>query len=114
MIASLRLAAARLPGFVRLPVLALFLSSALALPASADVNVRVEGRPADAPIEVFITVTDGNGDPLGGFDAADFEVRIDGVLIPIAAGDLTLPPVQHPNRFVSVVFTMDYSPSVVD
>jgi VWFA-related protein len=114
MIASLRLAAARLPGIARLSGLALLLAGVTAMPAFADVNVRVEGRPASAPIEVYITVTDGNGDPLGGFDAADFEVRIDGELITIAPGDLTLPPVQHPNRHVSVVFTMDYSPSVVD
>ncbi len=114
MIASLRLHAARLPGFARLPVFALLLASALALPARADVNVRVEARPASAPIEVYITVTDPSGDPLGGFDVNDFEVRIDGELITLAAGDLTLPPVQHPNRHVSVVFTMDYSPSVVE
>ena len=114
MIVSLCRAAARVHGLARLPAFALLLTTTLAMPARADVNVRVEARPSSAPIEVYITVTDGNGDPVGGFDAADFTVTIDGDPITIADGDLTLPPVQHPNRHVSVVFTMDYSPSVVD
>jgi VWFA-related protein len=98
----------------RLSVVALVLAAAFSMPALADVNVRVEGRPSNAPIEVYVTVTDANGNPLGGYTASDFTVTIDGEPITIADGDLTLPPAQHPNRHVSVVFTMDYSPSVVD
>ena len=114
MTASFRRAATRRAGLTLLPAVALLLAATLVMPAQADVNVRVEARPPSAPIEVYMTVTDGNGDPLGGYVAGDFTVTIDGQPITIADGDLTLPPVQHPNRHVSVVFTMDYSPSVVD
>jgi VWFA-related protein len=113
MTVSLCRVAAGLNGLARLPVYVLLLASALALPARADVNVRVEARPPSAPIEVFINVTDANGDPLGGLAASDFTITIDGDPITIADGDLTLPPAQDPNQRVSVVFTMDYSPSVV-
>jgi VWFA-related protein len=114
MTAPFRRAATRSAGLTLLPAVALLLATTLVMPAQADVNVRVEARPPSAPIEVYMTVTDGNGDPLGGYVASDFTVTIDGQPITIADGDLTLPPVQHPNRHVSVVFTMDYSPSVVD
>lgn len=90
------------------------LGSLVAGTAVAAVDVRVEGRPASAPIEVYVTVTDLAGNPLGGYDETDFEVTIDGNPITIGSGDLTQPPSQDPNQQVSVVFTMDYSPSVVD
>jgi hypothetical protein len=82
-------------------------------PAWADVDVRIEARPATVPIEVFISVTDGGG-PVGGLQATDFAVTIDGEPITIGNGDLTFPPAEDPTQRVSVVFTMDYSPSVVE
>ena len=111
--AYLRRAAGRVFKLTSLPFL-LLLATAVASPARAAVNVRVEARPASEPIEVFITVTDNAGNPLGGHDSSDFTVTIDGDPVTIAPGDLTLPPSQDPNQRVSVVFTMDYSPSVVN
>ncbi|MGH8129949.1 MAG: VWA domain-containing protein [Steroidobacteraceae bacterium] len=86
----------------------------VAVPARASVDLRVEARPISDPIQVFVTVTDSNGDPVGGLTAADFTLTLDGVSVPIAPSDLTLPPSQDPNQKVSVVFVMDYSSSVTN
>jgi VWFA-related protein len=81
--------------------------------ARADVNLRVEARPADEPIDVNVRVTDDiNGTPVIGLDASDFLVTIDGESVTI--GGLTLPPEQDAAQTVSVVFAMDYSGSVVN
>ncbi|MGH8251418.1 MAG: VWA domain-containing protein [Steroidobacteraceae bacterium] len=80
--------------------------------ALATVELRVEARPIADPIQAFITVTDANGDPVGGLTAASFTVNLDGDPLTIAPGDLTLPPAQDPNQKVSVAFAMDYSDSV--
>ena len=88
------------------------LFSVVTTPAWADVSVRVEARPVSDPIEAFITITDGTGDPVTGLTAADFTVTIDGDPITIDAGDLTLPPSEDASQHVKVVFVMDYSQSV--
>lgn len=84
-----------------------------AVPAWADVELRVEAQPITDPIQASVAVTDVNGDPLAGLTAADFAVTLDGVPVVIHPSDLTLPPAQDPNRKVSVVILMDYSDSVV-
>jgi VWFA-related protein len=83
-------------------------------PARAAVDLRVEAIPISAPIQAFVTVTDANGDPVGGLDVNDFTVILDGTTITIPPVDFTLPPAQDPNQRVSVVFAMDYSESVQD
>jgi VWFA-related protein len=93
----------------------LFAATALAaFAASADVQLRVEGRPFSAPIQAFVKVTDANGNPISGLTFADFTVTLDGAPVPLQPADLTLPPSQDPNQRVSVVFAMDYSMSVTD
>jgi VWFA-related protein len=94
--------------------LALLLGAALTGPAWADIELRVEGRPASDPIQAFVIVTDGNGDPVEGLSADDFRVWIDGDPQTIADGDVTLPPAEDAAQSVSVVFVMDYSVSVTD
>ena len=89
-------------------------------PVQAAVTVRVESRPvpvapASSPIKVYVTVTDGTGQPVGNLPASSFTVTLDGGS-PILFGpaDFSLPPAQNPDRHVSVVFAMDYSPSTAD
>src|SRR5688572_23235944 len=106
--------ARRILGFAGLPLAPLMLASTFATPARADVELRVEGRPASAPIQAYVKVTDVNGDPVPNLDAGDFTILIDGEPIVIAGGDLTLPPSLDPDQRVSVVFAMDYSASVVN
>ncbi len=91
-------------------VLILFIGIA---PAWADVEVRVEARPVSDPVQIFVKVTDANGDPVPGLTASDFTIREDGTTLIAADLDLTLPPSLDPNQHVSVVFAMDYSASVV-
>jgi VWFA-related protein len=83
-----------------------------AIPAWADVDLRVEAQPIADPIQAFVTVTDVNGDPVPGLTAADFTVTLDGVPVVIQPSDFTLPPAQNPDQRVSVVFAMDFSISV--
>ncbi len=85
-----------------------------AVPAWADVDLRVEGQPITDPIQAFVTVTDVNGNPVAGLTAADFTVTLDGVPVVIQPADLTLPPAQDPNQKVSVLFAMDFSVSVTN
>ena len=50
-------------------------------PASAFVDVRVEARPADAPIQAFVRVTDGNPPvPVTGLTAASEVVSFTAVI----------------------------------
>jgi VWFA-related protein len=83
-----------------------------AVPAWADVELRVEAQPIPDPIQAFVTVTDVDGDPLAGLTAADFAVTLDAVPVVIQPSDLTLPPAQDPNQKVSVILVMDFSASV--
>ena len=106
-----RRAAARISGLASLPAFAFVLASTFAGSASAFVELRVEAKPADQPIQAFVIVTN-LGVPVPGLAAADFTIRIDGQLITIADPDVTLPPAQDPNQKLSVVFVMDYSTSV--
>ncbi|MEX0898634.1 MAG: VWA domain-containing protein [Steroidobacteraceae bacterium] len=78
----------------------------------AEVDVRVESRPINDPIEVYVTVTDANGQPVGGLSVSDFTVTLDGSPITFQPSDFSLPPSENPDRRVSVVFAMDFSPSV--
>jgi hypothetical protein len=94
-----------------LPAIAVILVLTWAAPAWAAIDLRVEARPANEPIEVYLTVTDVvTGDPVEALAPGDFTVRIDGVEVPL--GGLTLPPSQDAAQRVSVVFSMDYSESV--
>jgi VWFA-related protein len=108
-----RRAAARISGFAGLPVLGFLLASTFAGAALAEVELRLEARPASDPIQAYITVTSA-GVPVAGLGAADFAITIDGVPVVIQGSDVTLPPSQDPNQKVSVVFVMDYSQSVVE
>lgn len=83
-----------------------------AVPAWADVALRVEAQPITEPIQAFVTVTDVNGNPVAGLTAADFTVTLDGVPVVIQPAYLTLPPAQDPDQKVSVVLAMDFSTSV--
>jgi VWFA-related protein len=97
--------------FVERVTAALVLVAALfASPAWADVALRVEAKPVSDPIEAFVTVTDTNGDPVGGLAAGDFTLTLDGVVV--SSPGFTLPSAQDPNQKVSVIFAMDYSSSV--
>lgn len=80
-------------------------------PVLAEVKLRVEARPVTAPINVFVTVTNGNGAPVGGLTADDFTVLVDGV--PVASPTFALSPIQDADQQVSVVFAMDYSSSTL-
>ena len=99
------------PGLPACRSLRFVLASTFAGSASAFVGLRVEARPADQPIQAFVTVSKCRR-PGTGAVAADFTIRIDGQLITIADPDVTLPPEQDPNQKLSVVFVMDYSTSV--
>ena len=102
--------ACRIFGFARLPVVSV-LFAMLSVPAMAAVNLRVEGRPADQPIQAFVRVTDDvTGDPIEGLTAGDFAVTIDGD--PVTISGVTLPPDQSATQRVSIIFAMDYSQSV--
>ncbi len=107
--------ARRIFGFTGFSAALLVLSAMFAAPAQAQVVVelRVEGRPADAPIQAFVKVTDA-GVPVPSLDETDFTVLLDGAPLTIASGDVTLPPSLDPTQRVSVVFAMDYSASVVN
>ena len=99
---------------LRLTVLVLLLAGPFAGIAQAAVDLRVEARPIANPIEVFVTVTDANGNPVGGLTGGDFTVTLDGDPIVIQPADFSLPPAQDPGAKVSVVFVMDFSGSVQD
>ncbi len=55
---SFRWAARRVFAAAGLPAAALLLATAIVAPAQAHVSLRVEGRPATAPIQAFVRVTD--------------------------------------------------------
>jgi VWFA-related protein len=92
-------------------VVALVAAFALATPAHANVDVRVESRPVSGPVQVYVKVTDSSG-PVSGLTSADFGIFEDNVQIPLQPTDLTLPPSQGGAQHVSVIFVMDYSGTV--
>jgi len=80
-------------------------------PARAAIDLRVESRPIGDPIQAYVTVTDGSGNPVGGLTAGNFTLTLDGNPLTIQP-DFSLPPSANPARNVSIVFVMDYSSSV--
>jgi len=96
-----------------LTALVLVAAAFFAGPASAAVDLRVESRPIGNPIEAYVTVTDAAGNPVGGLTAGSFTLTLDGNPITIQPGDFSLPPSANPDKNVSIVFAMDYSPSTV-
>jgi VWFA-related protein len=80
-------------------------------PVFAEVKLRVEARPVTEPINVFVTVTNGGGNPVGGLDDTDFTVLVDGV--EVVSPTFSLSPNQDPDKQASVVFAMDYSSSTL-
>jgi VWFA-related protein len=76
-------------------------------PTYAAVSVSVQAQPISEPIDALVTVTDASGKPITSLTAGDFTVSVDGT-------GITTTPTPPQNLAVSVVFAMDYSPSVVD
>jgi Mg-chelatase subunit ChlD len=81
-------------------------------PVFAEVKLRVEARPITDPINVFVTVTNGNGAPVAGLTEQDFTVLVDGV--EVVSPSFSLSPIQDATQQASVVFVMDYSSSTLD
>ncbi len=80
----------------------------------ADVALRVQAQPIADPIQAFVTVTDTNGNPVPGLTAADFTVKLDGTTLASPPAFSLPPAASGSTQHVSIVFAMDYSPSVVD
>jgi VWFA-related protein len=78
-------------------------------PVFAEVKLRVEARPITDPINVFVTVTNGGGNPVAGLTEQDFTVLVDGV--EVVSPKFSLSPIQDAAQQASVVFVMDYSSS---
>lgn len=79
--------------------------------ANAAVALRVEARPIADPIEAFVTVTDGSGNPITNLTATDFTVSVDGVQIsPLPV--FSQPPRSSTTQGISIVFAMDFSGSI--
>ena len=95
-----------------LPVMLLLAAAFFVSPARAAVTLRVQPGTSPDPIQVFVTVTDSAGAPVGNLVASDFTVAFDNAerdrSVPFT---FTLPPSQS-NQKASVVFAMDYSGSV--
>jgi VWFA-related protein len=89
------------------------LAGLAAMPAQSAVDVRVEGRPASAPIQVYVRVTNG-GIPVTNLTFTDFDVAVDGVAEVLTGNQFTQPQAVDPNQNVSVVFVMDYTSSVTN
>ena len=92
--------------------LVLLAAAFFAGPASAAVDLRVESRPISDPIQAYVTVTDGAGNPVGGLTAGSFTLTLDGNPLTIQPSDFSLPPSTNPATNVSIVFAMDYSASI--
>src|SRR6185295_8603855 len=97
-----------------LPVMLLLAAAFLVSPARAAVTLRVQPGTSPDPIQVFVTVTNSAGAPVGGLVKDNFLVELDSTPsnptgpVPF---NFTLPPSQT-NQKASVVFAMDYSGSV--
>jgi VWFA-related protein len=94
---------------LRFPLFAL-MAAVLANPAQAAIDLRIQAAPVSDPIQAFVTVTDGSGNPVGGLTAGSFTLTLDGATV--QQPGFSLPPNQNPDRKVSVVFVLDYSVSV--
>jgi VWFA-related protein len=106
---GIRAVAAQLPRWLSTAVLLLaagFFTSS----ARATVELRVVAQPINLDVQTFVTVTDGNGDPVPGLTAGDFTVTLDGNALSISG--FTKPPSEDPSQHVSVIFVMDYSSSI--
>ena len=68
--------------------------------AAAGVEVRVESRPMDQPIDAYVLVTDGTT-PVPGLTAQEFQVMLDGV--PLDPIEFALPPREDPAQRVSIL-----------
>ncbi len=66
-----------------LTALVLLAAAFFAGPASAAIDLRVESRPIGDPIEAYVTVTDADGNPVGGLTAGNFTLTLDGTPLPI-------------------------------
>lgn len=93
-------------------------TTAIALPGRAEVGLRVEPHPIEAPIDAYVRVTAG-GEAVTGLTANDFAVTLDGQAVENFS--LTLPPNQDSAQKVSVVIVLrnnefgpprDFSPLV--
>jgi beta-lactam-binding protein with PASTA domain len=80
---------------------------ASAAPASSGgaVDLRIAARPAAAPIQALVNVTDPNALPISGLGAAAFVLRVDG---DVTSATFALPPSQSSSRRTSVVLALDY------
>src|SRR6185295_14262518 len=93
-----------------LPVMLLLAAAFFVSPARAAVTLRVQPGTSPDPIQVFVTVTNAAGAPVGNLTAANFAVEFDNTTGSVPF-NFTLPPSQS-NQKASVVFAMDYSGSV--
>jgi len=107
-----RSSGATAPRFTMTLTAALAAMTLAAHAAMGAIDLRVEARPIADPIEVYVTVTDGFGNPVSGLSSSDFTVELDGVAVPIAPEAVSLPPSQNEDQKTSVVFVMDYSGSI--
>jgi hypothetical protein len=76
---------------------------AAALPGHADVGLRVESRPIEAPIDAYVRVTE-EDESVTGLTADDFAVTLDGQAV--EEFSLTLPPSQDSAQKVSVAIVI--------
>jgi hypothetical protein len=83
-----------------LPLLVLIGLGGVSSQAVAGVEVRVESRPMEQPIDAYVLVKDGST-PVAGLVAQDFQVMLDGV--PLDQFEFALPPREDPAQRVSVV-----------
>ena len=74
--------------------------SGVSTQASAGVEVRIESKPMDQPIDAYVLVKDGST-PVPGLAAQDFQVMLDGV--PLEQFEFALSPREDPAQRVSVV-----------
>jgi hypothetical protein len=82
---------------------ACLLAALVAVPALADVDLRIEAQPATRPMEVFVRVRE-DGQPVAGLARGDFSVRLDGQRL--SGLGFRQPVEQDPARSLSIVFVM--------
>lgn len=83
--------------------------AALAAPAIAEVDIRMQSRPLGQPFKAFVNVTNG-GFPVGELESFELMPSIDGTANNGFA--FTTAPMFDPAQRISVVFAIDYSPEV--
>ena len=82
---------------------ACILAALVAVPALADVDLRVESRPETRPIEMFVRVTAGS-EAVAGLERSEFAVTLDGR--PLPRFGFRLPADQDPDQNLSIVFVL--------